>query len=265
MWRRFGTPTADAGSGTEEEFNRAYRQFENTGRPHIMFYFCQADGPLPKTASEVDQLSRLVAFRDKLSQLALIWEYQSHSDFVDTVRPHLHTALKRVFSASQTISSNVVSTDARLEALHAELTKHANEYARVRNNMERGDARTRQLELIATRIRIIALESAPLLDHFVAGRTPGERLIAAVFLQVQPDPKHLLWLGERLGEAQPFVGYHAAVALVAAARQLDCSHKPEIDAAIALGHKRLGRKPSTDRGRTLTSAEAEIRRRCLEA
>src|SRR6185503_17165509 len=24
MWRRFGTPTAEAGSGTEEEFNRAY-------------------------------------------------------------------------------------------------------------------------------------------------------------------------------------------------------------------------------------------------
>lgn len=39
MWRRFGTPTGVAGSGTEEEFRRAYRQWEATGSPEILFYF----------------------------------------------------------------------------------------------------------------------------------------------------------------------------------------------------------------------------------
>jgi hypothetical protein len=39
MWRRFGTPTERASSGTEEEFDRACRYYKNYKRPKIMFYF----------------------------------------------------------------------------------------------------------------------------------------------------------------------------------------------------------------------------------
>lgn len=42
MWNRFGTPTGEADSGTEEEFNLAYAEWERSGHPHILFYFCQA-------------------------------------------------------------------------------------------------------------------------------------------------------------------------------------------------------------------------------
>jgi hypothetical protein len=39
MWNRFGGPTPRAGSGTEEEFNRAVDSLEQSGAPWIMFYF----------------------------------------------------------------------------------------------------------------------------------------------------------------------------------------------------------------------------------
>src|SRR3712207_5215634 len=42
LWRRFGTPTARAGSGTEEEFQTARESWRVQRRPQeILFYFCQ--------------------------------------------------------------------------------------------------------------------------------------------------------------------------------------------------------------------------------
>jgi hypothetical protein len=43
MWKRFGTPTREAGSGTEQEFRAAYAGWEERRRPaHILFYFSDA-------------------------------------------------------------------------------------------------------------------------------------------------------------------------------------------------------------------------------
>lgn len=39
MKSRFGTPTPQAGSGTEEEFNIAYERFQNGEIGNIFFYF----------------------------------------------------------------------------------------------------------------------------------------------------------------------------------------------------------------------------------
>src|SRR3954470_19122233 len=42
MWSRFGTPTSQAGSGTEQEFRSAYAGWEQRRRPsHVLFYFCE--------------------------------------------------------------------------------------------------------------------------------------------------------------------------------------------------------------------------------
>jgi Domain of unknown function (DUF4062) len=263
MWRRFGTPTTEAGSGTEEEFDRAYNGFQQRGVPHIMFYFCQAPAPPPKSATEVEQLSRVVAFRDRLSDLALVWEYADHSDFVDTVRPHLLQGLTRFLTPSHSRRELTPSDDgAHLAKLRNQLADLANKYARIRKDLPPGDPRTRRLELVATEIRTVAFEGAPLLNAFVGSTKPEERLVAAIFLQVSPQRGHLNWLGERLSEPQPFLGYHSAVALLAAARSLDCSHSQEIESAIALGLRQLGHKPGTDRYRTLLTAQKELRTRC---
>src|SRR5688500_10112896 len=46
MWKRFGTDTGVAESGTIEEFNNAFERWKEIGQPHVMFYFCQKPVPL---------------------------------------------------------------------------------------------------------------------------------------------------------------------------------------------------------------------------
>src|SRR5437879_5531034 len=42
MWKRFGTPTERADSGTEEEFRKAYASWQRNRILPVLFYFCQA-------------------------------------------------------------------------------------------------------------------------------------------------------------------------------------------------------------------------------
>ena len=43
MWKRYGTSTGKADSGTVEEFNIAYKNWKKFNRPRILFYFSQAN------------------------------------------------------------------------------------------------------------------------------------------------------------------------------------------------------------------------------
>jgi hypothetical protein len=42
FWKKFGTPTRDANSGTEHEFLTAYEFWKKASRPQIMMYFKEA-------------------------------------------------------------------------------------------------------------------------------------------------------------------------------------------------------------------------------
>jgi len=88
MWKRFGTPTGHAQSGTEEEFRIAYDAWRRNGCPRILFYFCQLPF-MPRGEEELDQCSRVLRFRRELEQIGLLWEYSEHESFADKVRPHL--------------------------------------------------------------------------------------------------------------------------------------------------------------------------------
>lgn len=97
MWKRFGSPTGEAESGTEEEFRAAYKIWEYTGAPHISFYFCQAPSAPPKTSGEIEQLSKVLRFHNEVSEKGLVYEYQEHAGFADAVRPHLIHILNKMF------------------------------------------------------------------------------------------------------------------------------------------------------------------------
>ena len=96
MWKRFGSPTKRASSGTEEEFARAYELFREYGRPKIMFYF--------KTASfyttneeRLSQFAKVVAFRRSLEKLGvLFWEFSDPLKFERRVREHLIRQIGRL-------------------------------------------------------------------------------------------------------------------------------------------------------------------------
>jgi predicted nucleotide-binding protein len=89
MWRRFGTPTGVANSGTEEEFRRAYQCWEADQRTQILFYFNQAPFS-PRTEDELQQAGSVLRFRNELESRGLVSEYRDSADFPDVVRPHLY-------------------------------------------------------------------------------------------------------------------------------------------------------------------------------
>jgi len=88
MWKRFGTPTGKAESGTQEEFQIAYEQWKSTKSIRILFYFCQ-DPFMPRGVDEIDQLKKVIEFRERLASLGLTWEYSHSNEFPNIVRPHL--------------------------------------------------------------------------------------------------------------------------------------------------------------------------------
>lgn len=98
MWKRFGTPTKRAASGTVEEFQSARDLWEKNPRTHIMFYFNRKDVPI----EDFTQVGKVQAFRKSLSKSALIADYKGVKDFERKVRSHLTKLLLEWNSAPDT-------------------------------------------------------------------------------------------------------------------------------------------------------------------
>lgn len=89
MWRRFGTPSQRAESGTEEEFFRAYDLFQKHGRPAIMLYFKTKEF-FPQDTAEIEQLGKVVKFKEQVVELGVLYgEYVEEIDFERRLRVHL--------------------------------------------------------------------------------------------------------------------------------------------------------------------------------
>src|SRR6266699_850564 len=97
MWRRFGTPTGVAGSGTEEEFDHALRAWRRSGQPRMLCYFSRARGEPPETVEEATQLLKLTRFRSQVEDQGLAWRYRSDAEFKALLREHLQQILLREF------------------------------------------------------------------------------------------------------------------------------------------------------------------------
>lgn len=94
FWKRFGTPVADAASGTEHEIRNAYRSWEKSGQPQIMVYFNQIP-PLNPTSEESAQWQQVKQFqRDPLFKQGLWWNYDGADAFEKLVREHLTQYLR---------------------------------------------------------------------------------------------------------------------------------------------------------------------------
>ena len=89
MWKRFGTPTGDSESGTQEEFNLAYESWKQSGKPRIMFYFNQLPYTL-RSVEETEQVRNVIEFRSQLEKHGLIWEYDNVKNFESVIREHLN-------------------------------------------------------------------------------------------------------------------------------------------------------------------------------
>jgi len=94
FWRRFGTPTGDAQSGTEHELRRAWAAWRQRGRPDVMVYFCQREGALAGL-TETEQRQRLARFREQLPREQLWWSYDDPHAFERLIRGHLEDVVLR--------------------------------------------------------------------------------------------------------------------------------------------------------------------------
>jgi inactive STAND len=144
----------------------------------------------------------------------------------------------------------------RVEDTRGYLAGLAAEYQRLRQTMQEGWPRTGRMEQIAEQIRPHADEAYDLLPELVRSGSPGERLAAVVFLEARPHPLYLDWLVRRFEDDSAFIQWHAAVALLAAARQLPPADDAQVRAAIQSARERLGEGPGReDRRNKLLEAE----------
>jgi hypothetical protein len=262
MWSRFGTPTGVAGSGTEEEFNRAFERWQSEGRPHLMFYFCRK--PLAfSTTADHEQHGKVMDFRTKLSAQGLVWDYPEHEAFKDIVRPHLISVLGRMLGRQTpaAVADRIQAFSPNTEVVSRQITKLAQEYQQTRHDMPSGPERTRKMELTMTSMRTLAPTAYPLLRPLSESKEPGERLAAIAILQSIPKSEYFDWLAARLDRSteKPFVGYHAAVALLTATRTVRKADRKALESAIARAKALLGPSMADgDRYRVLGDAEREL-------
>jgi hypothetical protein len=88
MWKRFGTKTKRAESGTLEEFERARERWKSHPEMHILFYFNQAPYSF-RTKQETTQAGKVLAFQQSLGKTALSSKYTGVQEFESLVRQHL--------------------------------------------------------------------------------------------------------------------------------------------------------------------------------
>jgi hypothetical protein len=268
MWSRCGTPTANAGSGTIEEFRRACERRKKGHLPRIMFYFCDQMIPIPDKEG-LQQLAGVVEFRSELTKMGLTGSYPSHAEFSEYVRGGLLRAIRDTLleeSEAPQVSVLLQPPAVLDNNAQADVLKLAADYEQVRREMTSGGPRTLRMAAIFSEMKIKAAGVQVLLEQFKQSPSPGVRLAAVAILQMFPDAQQLDWLAERLDNPnleQSFVGYQAAVALLEAARALpteECGRlRKALERAVALS----ARLPSdSDRVLVLKSAEHEVQRRC---
>ncbi len=82
LWKRVGTPTSDAASGTEHELRKAWGSWSANGRPGVMLYFCQRNA-FPKDSEEAEQLRRV--FSGAITRFSATHERLRAGDTLDHI------------------------------------------------------------------------------------------------------------------------------------------------------------------------------------
>lgn len=96
FWKRFGTPTKDALSGTEHEIRVAIKSWEQYKQPQIMIYFKEAQF-LPQTEEELEQHKLVLRFRKEFPKEGLYWTFRDVSEFERLTRIHLSNFIRSQF------------------------------------------------------------------------------------------------------------------------------------------------------------------------
>jgi hypothetical protein len=270
MWRRCGTPTKTAKSGTIEEFRRAYEQRRRSSLPKIMFYFCDEPIPMP-SRDDLKQLEEVVKFRSELASIGLTQSYPRHEQFGEFVRGGLLRAIRDLLNDTATVARAARGTPGAGGVRpqdQKEFLDLAAEYEELRLRMKSGWDRTQRMAAIFSRMTAKAATVKEMLPELQQSPSAGIRLGAIAVLKSFPDVAHLEWLADRLDpdKEKPFVGYQAAVALLEAVQSLPVSSCGALSKALGRASELAARLPDDgDRIRVLEAARAELEGKCPES
>ncbi|WP_312400197.1 DUF4062 domain-containing protein [Chryseobacterium sp.] len=88
IWKKFGTQTAVAESGTEEEFLRALKRFNNKENIQILFYFKSEAVPVDDIIP--DQIAKIKNFKEVLKENNVLYgNFNSSEELISQLRIHL--------------------------------------------------------------------------------------------------------------------------------------------------------------------------------
>lgn len=109
LWKKFGTPTEKAGSGTEEEFLVAFDRFTNKrDNIQVLFYFKDA---VPKSLKDINgsELVKIENFKAELREKkVLYWEFDTCENLKNFLRLHIPKRLNEI------IDNNDVNSESEL-------------------------------------------------------------------------------------------------------------------------------------------------------
>jgi hypothetical protein len=277
MWKRCGTPTKTASSGTIEEYRRACEKRKEGGLPRVMFYFCDEPIAIP-SEEELTQLAEVLKFRHEVNEIGLTSSYPSHTEFIEHVRGGLLRAIRDILqNEASNVRAELIAPSSKSgiemqvreavnDTARTSLATLAREYESTRASMPSGSQRTRLMEAVFAKMKAAAPDGRSLLDELMSSKSPGTRLAAIAILQMFPNREYLDWLATRLDNPfaeTPFVGYQAAVALAEAVRALPSDDCSKVQEAFRKAKKLAAKmQHDPDRLTVLMSAEGELIKRC---
>lgn len=138
FWTRLGTPTSRFDSGTEEEFQHAYSQWQADNKSIKMMMYFKND-TLPYNV-DLDQLKRLREFKSFVETKALITQFNDSEEFEKLLRLQLTLAINETISPRNTVTKGtvIVNLDSKLET--SSVTEDDNGYFEnmdaLQNNFE---------------------------------------------------------------------------------------------------------------------------------
>lgn len=107
----------------------------------------------------------------------------------------------------------IETRDLDSNALLRELDKLCLEYDSLRRTLPSGDSRTRAMTRVLVKMRSLAPSLVDFIETYKSSGSPGSRLAAITMMQMVPSTADLDWLRDRFSLEQPFLFYHAALAL----------------------------------------------------
>ena len=111
FWKRFGTATSDAESGTEHEIHVAHEAWKRSGAPQIMIYFNEQSA-FPGSSVGAVQWAHVLRFKENFPKEGLWWAYEGHTQFERLVRNHLTQYVRDRFSLLEDAAGRGTSADA---------------------------------------------------------------------------------------------------------------------------------------------------------